>query len=106
RTWWNLTKMKAVELQEQLLAQDWQQKVRSAYDLARAEAERHFADQLGGDLGAEQVRLEEIERQVRRERGTEELQPIVALRRAFGNWKVELDSGGFLPVNGNILGKR
>jgi ATP-dependent helicase HepA len=106
RTWWNLTKMKAVQLQEQLLAQDWQQKVRAAYDLARAEAVRHFAAQFAGDLGAEQARLEEIERQVRREGGTEELGPIAALRQALQNWKVELDSAGFLSVNGNILGKR
>lgn len=106
RTWWNLTKMKAVQFQEQLLAQDWQQKVRSAYELTRAEAERHFAAQLAGDLAAEQARLDEIERQVRREGGTEELGPIAALRQALLNWKVELDSAGFLSVNGNILGKR
>lgn len=106
RTWWNLTKMKAVHLQEQLLAQDWQQKVRAAYDLARAEAQRHFAEHLAGDLGAEQGRLQELERQVKREGGAQELAPIAALRQALLNWKVELDSAGFLSVNGNILGKR
>ena len=106
RTWWNLTKMKAVQLQEQLLAQDWQQKVRAAYDLARAEAQRHFAEHLAGDLVAEQGRLQELERQVKREGGAQELGPIAALRHALLNWKVELDSAGFLSVNGNILGKR
>jgi hypothetical protein len=107
RTWWNLTKMKAVQLQEQLLAQDWQQKVRAAYDLARAAAERHFAEQFAAELGAEQARLEELERQVRREgAAAQELEPIAALRQALRNWKVELDSAGFLSVNGNILGKR
>jgi hypothetical protein len=106
RTWWNLTKMKAVELQEQLLAQDWQQKVRAAHDLARAEAQRHFAEHLAGDLAGEQRRLDELGRQVQREGATLELGPIAALRQALLNWKVELDSAGFLSVNGNILGKR
>ncbi len=106
RTWWNLTKMKAVELQEQLLGQDWQQKTRAAYELARAEAQRRFAEHLAGELGAEQSRLAELERQVRREGDPKELEPIAALQKAILNWKVELDSTGFLSVNGNILGKR
>ncbi len=98
--------MKAIELQEQLLGQDWQEKTRAAYELARAGAQRHFAEHLAGDLGAEQSRLQELERQVRREGGTQELAPIAALRQALLNWSVELDSAGFLSVNGNILGRR
>jgi hypothetical protein len=105
KSWWNLTKLKAVHLQEHLLAQDWEQKVQKAFELSRAEAKKRFAEQLETDLATEAKRLLEFERQAKREGNANELQSLAALKQAIENWSVELDSVGFLSINGNILGK-
>jgi hypothetical protein len=104
--WWNLTKEKAIALENTYAAQGWTSLVETAGEFAIAVAREKFAAMLAEPLRAERTRLEEQERQLRSllaEGWEDELAGIQQLRQGIDGWEVELDSVGYLSVNGGLL---
>jgi hypothetical protein len=104
--WWNLTKEKAVALENAYAAKGWTSLVEAASDFALHAASEKFTATLAEPLLAEHARLEEQERQLRSlqpDGWEDELTAIQQLRRGIDGWEVELDSVGYLSVNGGVL---
>lgn len=104
--WWNLTKEKAVALENTYAAQGWTSLVETAAEFAIAAAREKFAAMLTEPLRAERARLDEQERQLLSllaEGWEDELAGIQQLRQGIDGWEVELDSIGYLSVNGGLL---
>lgn len=109
RLWWNLTKEKAVEIERHYAEQGWETLVEAAAEFARNAARERFSAILMEVLQVEFARLDEQERQLRSLQPAgwnDELAGIHQLREGINRWEVELDSVGFLSVNGGILHAR
>lgn len=106
RTWWNLTKDRAERLAKFYAEGGWANVVSKTERAARKIARKLFEQLLADALHAEHARLDEQERQLRALKLNSWEDEVVAqnqLRRAIDEWDMELDSVGFLSVNGGIL---
>lgn len=107
QTWWNFT---VNNLRVQLLVDrygnpGWEILVRRAEALARSKARAHFSLSLSPALESEGVRIAEQIRQAEAAKADgweDEVAGLVALLGAIRDWDLELDTAGFLSVNGGI----
>ena len=105
RTWWNLTKDRAERSARFYAESGWANVVSKAERVARNIAREFFEQLLADALQAERARLDEQERQVRSLKLIGWEDDVAAqnqLRQAIDEWDMELDSLGFLSVNGGI----
>ncbi len=104
RIWWNLTKNKALVLQEVFLSPSWDQLVYQLSDSATGEGTRRFASEVNSVVATASKRLGEQLRQLSNANGeTGEVEQLECLQKSLQNWRVQLDSVGFLSINGRIL---
>lgn len=103
RTWWNLTNEKAKYILEAMGSRGWTEFLQQSYEVAEAEARKHFQEKLTGRIQLESDRIREQRRQLesRIDSGAiRESMNLHVLSLAISQWRVELDSIGFLSVNG------
>ncbi|MBS1807636.1 MAG: DEAD/DEAH box helicase family protein [Acidobacteria bacterium] len=102
RSWWNLTKEKSQLLPHSFGEQDWQDAVNHTYRLAKDRARLLFRERLALTLEAEMARIAEQLRQAKGQPdrfAENETEALLLLLDSITNWRVELDSLGFLSVN-------
>ncbi len=104
RIWWNLTKNKALVLQEVFTSPSWDQLVYQLSESATDEATRRFASEVNAVVVTASKRLSEQMRQLTNANGeAHEVEQLQCLQRSLQDWRVQLDSIGFLSINGRIL---
>lgn len=104
RIWWNLTKEKSLVLPAFFASPGWDQLVYQLLDSATEEAKFCFRGEVKSVVAMASERLGEQARQVRNANGeTDEIELLQCLQRSLQNWRVQLDSVGFLSINGGIL---
>lgn len=104
RIWWNLTKQKALILQNVFISPSWDQLVCQLSKLATAEATRRFASEVNSVVAAASRCCSEQMRQLTNANGAaNEMEQLQSLQRSLRDWQVQLDSVGFLSINGRIL---
>lgn len=104
RIWWNLTKNKALVLQEVFISPSWDQLVHQLSESATDEATRRFASEVNSVVATASKRLSEQMRQLTNANGeAHEVEQLQCLQRSLRDWRVQLDSIGFLSINGRIL---
>jgi len=106
-TWQNLTKERAQLLQLTVGDRDWQQLVIELQEDAKIKAHELFQRRLERELEPGKKRLAELMRQERQQNifsDNGETIALTLLLKAISDWRVELDSLGFLAVNENLLG--
>ncbi len=84
----------------------WETLVNSAEAIARVEAKKHFSLSLANVLEIEAARIVEQIRQAKlagADGWEDEIAGLEALLAAINDWDVELDTAGFLSVNGGII---
>lgn len=84
----------------------WEALVKKAEAVARSWAKEHFSLSLSTVLASERARVEEQIRQARVSRADDwedEVAGLNAFLLAISEWDVELDTAGFLSVNGGII---
>jgi ATP-dependent helicase HepA len=109
RSWWNLTKEKAAAIEQFYSQRSWMQVVYDCFGVAQRIAREGFESLLAETLQAERMRLSEQQRQLNALRlpgWTEESAALQRLLAALDNWTVELDTVGFLSVNGRVFHSR
>jgi hypothetical protein len=102
RSWWNLTKKKSQLLPQEFGQYNWQYVVTHTHQLATDRAQRFFQERLALTLEAENDRIEEQIRQAKGHRdrfAKNEIEALRSLLHSITNWRIELDSLGFLSVN-------
>jgi ATP-dependent helicase HepA len=102
RTWWNLTKDKAQVLTHALGGRDWQDTVLCLHESARKKARELYALRFKSEIEAEVGHIAEQVRQLRKRDDAAARADITALQllaMSISEWKIELDSLGFLSVN-------
>lgn len=84
----------------------WESLVNRAEKVARSHAKDHFALSLAGIFESERVRIDEQIRQAKLAGAAgweDEIAGLEALLLAINGWDVELDTAGFLSINGGII---
>jgi len=90
QTWWNLTKERALLLQELFDSPPWSQRVENAFTAAEETAREQMTPLLAGVL-----QLAEKETKAYPE-------DAAVLKKALQNWKLRLDGAGFISLNGRL----
>jgi hypothetical protein len=102
RTWWNLTKSKAIRVPIPFGGQDaWRQAVQNAHSIALAEAKLQFEERIGHEVDLAIASLSEQQRLADHD-DPGELDGLKRLELAIRNWKVVVDGTGFLSINGQL----
>ena len=127
-TWWNLTKDKTTAIAEHFGGQKWKKIVLGACEKAELEAKKIIGEIIGEKVRLEENRILEMIRQAKKqvelheekhkdEKGAKEMVGLVKdrskddikemslLLKGIKNWKVHLDSVGFISINGTLIGK-
>lgn len=102
RSWWNLTKQKAVRVTLPFGDQDgWRRAVQNAHAVALTEAKRLFAERIGPEVAKA---VEVLAEQRRQAEGNDpgEADGLDRLQRAIRGWAVTVEGTGFLSVNGRL----
>lgn len=84
----------------------WEALVNRAEALARSQAKDHFALSLAAVFESERARIVEQIRQAKlagADDWEDEIAGLEALLRAINEWDLELDTAGFLSINGGII---
>ena len=107
-TWWNFTlnNTRVQILSDRYANPGWEDLTKRAEALARAQAKAHFCLSLTPALQSEQSRINEQIRQAKAAKADgweDEIAGLEALLRAMNDWDVELDTAGFLSVNGGLI---
>jgi hypothetical protein len=106
RTWWNLTNAKAQVLEERYADPGWSVLLNKRMEEALSCARDRFRESFAERFVAEHEHLNEQQRQLAALRPSgweDDISAIELLRHALSEWDVELDSLGFLSVNGRLL---
>ena len=107
RDWENLTKDKAAILERVFREQTWSNAVESLYGIAMRAARGYLLERLSQDLKFEDALVSEYEQQTAQILSVErdaELDAWRRYRKALQEWRVVLDSAGFLAVNTGMGG--
>jgi len=105
-SWWNLTGDKALALERYYAEPGWTALVTQCLKKASTVARERLTETLSERLGDEHARLLDQERQLRSLKPCgwkDDLVAIELLRQALDSWDADLDSLGFLSVNGGIF---
>jgi ATP-dependent helicase HepA len=103
RTWFDLSDDDESRLEQQY--EGWIDLVQTAEKAAQVIAVKQAKESLAPLIAAETTRIGEQIRQAKRLKLSgwkEEIEGLDLFMRAVGDWKLELDSVGFLSVNGGI----
>ena len=106
RTWWNLIEENTQALEERYANPGWAILVQQRLKQAQEQARQRFGELLTEKLQTEHARLDEQKRQLRALKPAgwkDEIADMDLLRSALDGWHVELDSLGFLSVNGGLI---
>jgi ATP-dependent helicase HepA len=102
--WRNITKNKALVLQDVFTSPSWDELVFQLFETAKDTAKNRFRNEVETVVIAASKQLAEQMRQLSNLNGDpREVQHLQDLRQSLKNWQLQLDSVGFLSVNGRIL---
>ena len=107
-TWWNFTlnNSRVQLLSDRYANPGWEALTKRAEGLARSQARERFSLSLAPAVESERVRIREQIRQAKAAKASgweDEVAGLEALLQAVNEWDVELDTSGFLSVNGGII---
>ena len=108
KIWWNIVNDKAILLSDVFGNRSWQDVLIKLFKISIDNAYEIYKKKIGNDIHAELLRIDELIKTTGNEVTKLEEHEVIAyklMRDSLNNWMPELDSVGFLSINGNILGK-
>ena len=103
RIWWNLTKNKALVLQEVFASPSWDDLLYRQYEVAEKKATACLSAEVQAVVDDAHKQIdEEILRLCNGNGESSEVRQLKSLQESLLGWQVQLDSLGFLSINGRL----
>jgi ATP-dependent helicase HepA len=103
RGWWNLTKEKSLVFQDFFTSPNWEELIYRSFDSASKAATSRVSKEVDLAVATTNRQLNERIKQLCNANGEEfEIEQLRRLHKSLNDWRIELDSVGFISINGRL----